>query len=111
MYQYKCIVKDIIDGDTVRVHIDVGFNTWINNVVVRLNNLDTPEIRTKNLEEKNSGLEAKKRLKELLPEGSKQLVRTYLDDKYGRVLGDFFVGDKTVSSILIEEGHGKFYSP
>ena len=52
MYEYRCKVLKVIDGDTVDVDIDLGFNTWIKNERVRLMGIDTPESRTRNKIEK-----------------------------------------------------------
>ena len=103
MYTYKCIIKEVKDGDTVVVDIDLGFNVWLNKVSIRLIGIDAPETRTKNLIEKRWGLISKSKLEELLPEGSVQVVTTVIDkDKFGRILGDFVVNGQTVSSYLIE---------
>ena len=61
MYQYKCKIIEIIDGDTVKVDIDVGFNIWMNNMVVRLLGVDSPESRTSDPIEKSFGILSKKR--------------------------------------------------
>ena len=65
MYESRCKVLKVIDGDTVDVDIDLGFNTWIKNERVRLMGIDTPESRTRDDREKKFGLAAKERLKEL----------------------------------------------
>ena len=66
MYEYRVEVLKVIDGDTVDVDIDLGFGVWLKNERVRLHGIDTPESRTRDLEEKKFGLAAKARLKELL---------------------------------------------
>ena len=67
MYEYKCVLRRIIDGDTIVVDIDLGFKVFLQKEKVRLFGINTPESRTRNLEEKKLGLAAKARLKELLP--------------------------------------------
>ena len=52
MYEYKCKVRKIVDGDTVDVDIDLGFGVWLRKQRVRLVGIDTPESRTRDLEEK-----------------------------------------------------------
>ena len=52
MYEYKCKIVKIVDGDTIDVDIDLGFGTWIHNERIRLVGIDTPESRTRDLEEK-----------------------------------------------------------
>ena len=110
MYEYKCKIVKVVDGDTVDVDIDLGFGVWLNDERVRIMGIDTPESRTRDEVEKKFGLAAKKRLKELL--GPTAILKTQvsksgedLKGKFGRILGDFVVGDRTVTEILIEEGH------
>ncbi len=112
MYEYGCEIVRVYDGDTVTVHIDLGFGTWLRNRGIRVGGIDTPEIRTRSAREKKYGYMARDRMKELLPIGSKQVIRTYSPkpDKYGRILANFVIADdgegdeKTLASdILIEE--------
>lgn len=117
MYEYRALVTKIIDGDTVDVDIDLGFGVWLKHERVRLMGIDTPESRTSNETEKVFGLASKKRLKELLPEGSTAVLKTYVDKstgedakgKFGRILGDFLVDGRLATHILIEEGHAVAY--
>ena len=60
MYQYRINVVKIIDGDTVDVDIDLGFGVWLKKQRIRLHGIDTPESRTRDLDEKRYGLMAKK---------------------------------------------------
>jgi|TARA_R100001530_G_scaffold92574_1_gene64253 micrococcal nuclease len=110
MYEYRCSLVKVIDGDTIDVCIDLGFKVTLSNERVRLSGIDTPESRTRNLEEKKLGLAAKARLKELLPK--KFVIRTVKDDKgkFGRILGIPFVDDIDICQQLIEEGHAREYS-
>ena len=64
-YLYKCVVTRVVDGDTVDVDVDLGFDVWLKKQRVRLAGIDTPESRTRNLAEKALGLAAKQRLQEL----------------------------------------------
>ena len=114
MYEYRGKVKRVIDGDTVDVDIDLGFNTWIKNERVRIMGIDTPESRTRNKIEKRFGLLAKARLKSLL--GKQIVLKTQIDrkgqdmkGKFGRILGDFMYRGKLISKILCEEGHAVPY--
>jgi micrococcal nuclease len=66
MYEYRCKVRRIVDGDTVDVDIDLGFGVWLNDERVRIMGIDTPESRTSDNVEKIFGKAAKARLKELL---------------------------------------------
>jgi micrococcal nuclease len=109
VYQYKCTIIEVTDGDTIKVNIDVGFNTWINNVSIRLLNVDTPESRTTDSTEKIFGNASKDYIKKMLPEGSKHVVTTTIDDKYGRVLGDFIIDGKSLCEMIVKEGYGVPY--
>ena len=116
MYEYKCKILRVVDGDTVDVDIDLGFGMWMHKERVRMMGIDTPESRTRDRVEKAFGLASKDRLKELLPIGSMSILKTEIDrsgedkkGKFGRILGDFFIEDKRATDILIEEGHAVAY--
>ena len=108
--RYNVKLLHVVDGDTVDVDIDLGFGVWLHDERVRIMGIDTPESRTSDKVEKVFGLAAKNRLKELL-EKDALLVTTENKDgedmkgKFGRILGDFIIGDKRVTDIMIEEGH------
>ena len=109
MYEYKCVLRRIIDGDTIVVDIDLGFKVFLQKEKVRLFGINTPESRTRNKEEKVLGLAAKARLKELLPK--KFIVRTHMDkkEKFGRILGVPIVEGMNICDQLVEEGHARSY--
>ena len=115
MYEYRCKVLKVIDGDTVDIDIDLGFGTWIRNERVRIMGIDTPESRTSNLIEKKFGLAAKTRLQELL--GETAILKTQVSKKgedmkgkFGRILGNFATEDgRNCADILCEEGHAVTY--
>lgn len=89
MYEYKLKITRVIDGDTVDALIDCGFGILLQKRI-RLSNINAPETRTKDKEEKERGIKAKDRLKELIKEHKGHLtVKTRLDKtgKFGRVLG------------------------
>ncbi len=117
MHEYNCTIRRVVDGDTVDVDIDLGFGIWIHNERVRLYGIDTPESRTRDLEEKKAGLFAKDVVLHYLPEGSKQVLRTHKDKvgKYGRVLGEFVIYDgladrqTTINQFMIEHKIGVEY--
>ena len=116
MYEYKCKILRVVDGDTVDVDIDLGFGMWMHKERVRMMGIDTPESRTRDKVEKAFGLASKDRLKELLPIGSIGVLKTEIDrsgedkkGKFGRILGDFIIEDKRATDILIEEGHAVAY--
>jgi len=71
MYEYKCKIIKVIDGDTTDVDIDLGFGVWLKKQRIRFFGIDTPESRTRDLEEKKYGLAAKKYVTDRMPVGSK----------------------------------------
>ena len=117
MYEYRCKIDRVVDGDTVDVDIDLGFGIWLRKERVRLYGIDTPECRTRDLEEKKYGLAAKSFVQDLLPVGSMQTLRTRKDDKgkFGRILGEFVVYDtlvdalRTLNQIMIDRHYGVEY--
>ena len=109
--EYDVRLLKAVDGDTVDVDIDLGFNMWLRDERVRIMGIDTPESRTSDKVEKVFGRAAKARLKELLIEGG-VLVTTEekngedMRGKFGRILGDFKIPDgRLVTEVLAEEGH------
>ena len=62
VYEYNCKIVRVVDGDTVDVDIDLGFGIWMHKERVRLHGIDTPESRTRDLEEKKYGLLAKEQI-------------------------------------------------
>ena len=117
MYEYKCKIVRVVDGDTVDVDIDLGFGVWMHKERVRLYGIDTPESRTRDLEEKKFGLFAKKYVEEYLPVGTSQTLKTHKDGvgKYGRILGEFLVYDgkadaqKSLSDMIVNNNIGVAY--
>jgi micrococcal nuclease len=114
MYQYKAKILKVIDGDTVNIDLDLGFNIVLANQKVRMVGVDTPESRTTNFEEKPRGLLSKKKLAEKLPVGSWVKIETQRsdgnDDKFGRILGIFILDDGTrVNQWLIDNNYAVEY--
>ena len=112
IYRVKSVNK-VVDGDTIDVDIDLGFDVSLAKRV-RLAGVDTPESRTKDEYEKKLGIEAKEWLKHHL-EGAKDiLIKTELPDsteKYGRILGWLYVNNELVSlnEKMIQEGYAWTY--
>ena len=79
MHEYRCKIIKVVDGDTVDVDIDLGFDIWMKNERIRLLGIDTPESRTRDKEEKKFGLLAKKIVETFMPVGSKQTLVTKKD--------------------------------
>tara|TARA_A200000159_G_C7214701_1_gene293545 strand:+ start:309 stop:680 length:372 start_codon:yes stop_codon:yes gene_type:complete len=107
-FVYNAILDRVIDGDTIDVHLDLGFNVFLNKQRVRLHGIDTPESRTRDLAEKKLGLAAKDRLIELC--GTKLKLESLGKGKYGRILGIPYTEDgEDICQILIKEGHAVEY--
>ena len=112
MFEYNAVLDRVIDGDTVDATIDLGFDTW-KKTRIRFYGINTPESRTRDLEEKKRGLAAKDRLIEILKANDNKFVlKSHGVGKYGRCLGELFVeslGETSVQETLINEGHGVAY--
>ena len=116
MYEYRCKVLKVVDGDTADVDIDLGFGIVLSDERVRLMGIDTPESRTSDKVEKVFGNASKIRLKELIGGKSGPILKTQINKdgedmkgKFGRILGDFIVDGKKAGEILIKEGHAVAY--
>jgi micrococcal nuclease len=114
MYEYRVRkVTKILDGDTIDVDIDLGFNISYSQRV-RLSGVDTPESRTRDLNEKKFGVEAKEYVKSLIDSAKLVVIKTEKPDsseKYGRILGQVFLdGSKvSVNQMLIDNGYAWAY--
>ena len=117
VYEYRCKVTRVVDGDTVDVDIDLGFGIWMHKERIRLHGIDTPESRTRDLEEKKYGLLAKQQIESFMPRGSMQTLVTVKDKagKFGRILGKFLIYDKktdrqmTINDWMVREHHAVAY--
>ena len=105
MHEYKAKITKIIDGDTIRCDIDLGFDIVMANQTIRLFGIDTPESRTRDLEEKFYGNVSKQFLNDYCPKGSYITLRTHLDKKgkFGRILGEIIVNRVNLNEQMIEE--------
>ena len=116
MYEYKCKIIKIVDGDTVDIDLDLGFGVWLRDERVRIMGIDTPESRTSDKIEKVFGLLAKDRLNSLLGEEAILLSQVTkggenMKGKFGRILGNFKTIDgKNVVETLMSEGHAVAYN-
>ena len=121
MYEYNAIVDRVVDGDTIDCTIDLGFSVW-KKIRVRMEGINAPESRTRDLKEKERGLAAKARLVEILEYNNNHCVLQVSGvGKYGRALAAVIVDSlspvSTETSItkvnvnkqLIKEGHGVEY--
>ena len=117
-YNFRVVSVDkVVDGDTIDVSIDLGFDL-IKKERVRIAGIDTPEKRTRDLEEKALGIDAtnwmKKNLEDTIAGDDELTIRTELVGgmgKYGRLLGWLYVGESNVSlnEIMIEQGYAWAY--
>jgi len=101
MYEYQCVVRRWIDGDSCICDISLGFDTWICDQRIRLNGVDTPELRTRDSEIKKHAIQAKKFVQDFVPIGEKVIIRTSKKGKFGRYLGDFKVKNRWLCNALI----------
>ena len=110
MYEYRCKLVKVIDGDTIDVDIDLGFGVWLKKERVRLVGIDTPESRTRDLEEKKYGLAAQEFLIKWTGAGELRL-KTQKDKtgKFGRILGELWTFDTNINQKMIEEHHAVAY--
>ena len=105
MHRYAVEVSRIVDGDTVDVDIDLGFGMWYKKQRVRLMGIDTPESRTRDLEEKFYGKQSKYFLEKLLKDKKIQLV-SHDKGKFGRILGELFVNLEELTEDVISNAAG-----
>ena len=114
-YEYHAKVTNVVDGDTIVVDIDLGFNVVLSNQSVRLLGVDTPESRTSDKIEKVFGLASKEYAKEFVENCKKQIIlRTHKSDdseKFGRLLGEIINPEskEVLNNSLIEEGFAVKY--
>jgi micrococcal nuclease len=114
MYEYYVRkVENVVDGDTIDVLIDLGFDILFQSRV-RLAGIDTPESRTKDKAEKAFGLESKEYLKKALKDAKSVVIKTEKmnsTEKFGRILGWIYVNGDTVSlnDMMINDGYAWGY--
>ena len=109
-YRVDKVVK-IVDGDTIDVVIDLGFDILYKSRV-RLFGIDTPESRTRDLTEKKFGLMSKKYLQDRLKNAKKITIKTHKGEetgKFGRILGEIFCDGGNVNQAMCNEGHAVAY--
>ena len=110
MHEYKCTMLRVVDGDTVDVDIDLGFGIWMRKQRIRMYGIDTPESRTRDLEEKKYGPAAKDFLVKWTNAGG-LVLKTHKDNKgkFGRILGELWYGEVNINEKMIEEHHAVRY--
>jgi len=117
LYYYRVKVVDVIDGDSVRIDIDLGFEHWVVNQNVRMFGLNAPEIRTRDLHEKEIGLKVKAWVEEKFKEnGDYCYMESHYDKsgKFGRILGTFWLKDLdgelyNLNELMLNEGLADLY--
>ena len=105
MYEYGCKVTRVVDGDTIDVDLDLGFDI-IYKCRVRLYGIDTPESRTRDKDEKARGKLAAKFLQDAISNGNHVILQTQLKDskgKFGRVLASVIVDGIDINQQMIEK--------
>ena len=107
MFYYNVEILRIVDGDTVDVRVDLGFNVCYK-CRVRLVGINAPESRTRDLEEKSRGLAAKQWLIDKL-EFKEVEMQSHGVGKYGRVLGELYVNKVNINKLMVKEGHAEEY--
>ena len=112
IYRIKSVGR-VVDGDTIDADIDLGFDISLTKRI-RLAGIDTPESRTRDLKEKELGLDAKNWLKHQLEDAFDVVIRTEKPDsteKYGRIIGHLFINgqDESLNNQMITEGYALPY--
>ena len=110
MYEYKFKLDRVVDGDTIDVVIDLGFSI-LHKCRVRLLGIDTPESRTRDLDEKARGKLAKDFLSFCLASSDEHIIKTSVDSKgkFGRVLGTIYCDGKNINLLMIDKHHAVAY--
>ena len=95
MYQYKAIIQNVVDGDTLTINIDLGLSVWVNNEKIRLQGVNTPEVYgvKKGSTEWLQGNSASEFVKAVLKEKDEIIIETVKDrkEKYGRYLAVVYI--------------------
>lgn len=111
MYTYEITkVRRVVDGDTIEATVDLGFSIF-HNITIRLLGINSPETRTKDLEEKARGLEAKDFLRIYMDDNrdAYMVVHSSELDSFGRSLGEIYVDGENLSELMLREGHAVPY--
>ena len=112
---YHATCESVVDGDSIILTIDAGFDVLLKSQSVRLNGIDTAETRGGTPELKALGLLAKDYVTQMVPEGSELLIRTHMDrkGKFGRILGELWrttnYADKSINEYMVEKHHAAPY--
>lgn len=110
VYNYKAEVLDVYDADTMTLRVDLGMNVFVKEKV-RLFGIDTPELRTKDLDEKRAGYEARDYVRNIIL-GKVITIKTHKNDKkgkFGRYLVEVMIGSDNLNQLLIDNKHAIAY--
>jgi len=116
MYEFKAKLTRVVDGDTLVFDLDLGFDVWLNNQHIRLADINCPEVRTKDLQEKERGLAAKVFVEDICDEhealGGTFVVKTVkFKQSFTRYVGYVYLIDNNIKTCLNEmivaNGHGE----
>lgn len=102
MYTYNATVLRVIDGDTVKLNIDLGFRVYFK-ANCRLNGLNTKELNSKDSDERELANKAKEYLESLMPVNKSVKIESKSLDKYGRPLIELYVDDLHINELLLKE--------
>ena len=110
LYRYRCNLIRVVDGDTVIADVDLGFKTW-RKIVLRLADIDAPEVRTKDLSEKEAGLKSAHRLELMLLDENPDGI-FYIDsegvDSFGRSIATIYLENgKNINTVMLNENLAK----
>lgn len=112
LYQYKAVITDVYDGDSVTADVDLGFYVWVREEKFRLLGIDAPEVRGEN---KEAGFKARDALAARVL-GKELMICTVNDkagndkrEKYGRYLVKIYIGDELINDWMVAEGHAVPY--
>ena len=108
MYTYRIKVTRVVDGDTIDADIDLGFDVWVHQRF-RLSDIDAPEIRTRDLVEKEAGKKTTKWLEEQIANAKEILVHTSKTGKYGRYLATLIIDGRVINEEMLAKGLAKPY--
>lgn len=112
LYLYKIHVTRVVDGDTIDAEIDLGFDTHVKKRI-RLYGINTPEVRTRDKQEKARGIAAKQRLQQIIDSHDGVIYMNSMDKgKYGRCIGVLYesnIDHESINDMLVNEGHAVPY--
>jgi micrococcal nuclease len=111
LYTYKAKINRVIDGDTIDLDIDLGFDFWLKNQQVRLNGIDTPETRSTDANEKAFGIFVKTIVSQYCYPGLECCIKTEKDatGKFGRILADIWIDDFHLNKFLVDNHYALYY--